>query len=109
MAGIGGIIMGSSTYLWILDHEQVLENPEKWNDWYGGKDCVVMTTRSLPEVPGVRFAQGDVRPVHASLAASGKDVWAAGGGDLVGQLTDHGLVDELWISVTPSTTASSCT
>jgi dihydrofolate reductase len=103
MDGVGGILMGSSTYLWILDHEQVLENPDKWQEWYGGKDTVVMTTRDLPAVPGVRFASGDVRPVHASLLASGKDVWAAGGGDLVGQLTDHGLVDELWVSVAPGT------
>ena len=103
MAGVGGILMGSATYLWILDHEKVLDNPEKWQEWYGGKDCVVMTSRSLPAVPGVRFASGDVRPVHASLAASGKDIWAAGGGGLVGQLTDHGLVDELWVSVAPVT------
>lgn len=103
MAGVGGIIMGSTTYLWILDHEKVLDSPEKWQEWYAGKDCVVMTTRHLPSVPGVRFASGDVRPVHASLTSSGKDVWAAGGGDLVGQLTDAGLVDELWISVAPVT------
>ena len=103
LAGVGGIVMGSSTYLWILDHENVLEKPEKWQEWYGDKDCVVMSSRALPAVPGVRFASGDVRPVHASLVASGKDVWAAGGGDLVGQLTDAGLVDELWISVAPVT------
>lgn len=103
MAGVGGILMGSSTYLWILDHEKVLENPERWTEWYGGKDCVVMTSRELPAVPGVRFASGDVGPVHASLAGSGKDVWAAGGGELVGQLADAGLLDELWVSVAPVT------
>ena len=103
MAEVSGILMGSSTYLWILDHEQVLEHPEKWQEWYGGKDCVVMTTRDLPAVPGVRFASGDVRPVHASLAAGGGNVWAAGGGELVGQLTDAGLLDEIWVSVAPVT------
>lgn len=45
MAGVGGILMGASTYLWILGHEQVVEHPERWEEWYGGKDCVVMTTR----------------------------------------------------------------
>src|SRR4051794_6839548 len=103
LAGVGGILMGSSTYLWILAHERVLESPEKWREWYGGKAWVVMTSRELPAVPGVRFARGDVRPVHASLAASGKDVWAAGGGDLVGQLADAGLLDELWVSIAPVT------
>ena len=105
MEGVGAILMGSSTYLWILDQEKVLDDPAKWEQWYGGRDCVVMTSRSLPAVPGVRFASGDVRPVHASLveSAAGKDIWAAGGGELVGQLTDHGLLDELLLSIAPVT------
>ena len=100
---VGGILMGSSTYTWLLETEKVLEEPTKWRDWYGDRDCVVMTSRSLPAVPGVRFANGDVRPVHASLAASGKDIWAAGGGDLVGQLFDAGLLDELRLTIAPVT------
>src|SRR3954452_13356691 len=105
MAGVGSLLMGSVTYEWVLDHEQVLTTPSKWTDWYGDRPTVVMTSRSLPAVPGVRFASGDVRPVHASLveSAAGKDIWAAGGGELVGQLTDHGLLDELFISVAPVT------
>ena len=50
-------------------------------------------------MPGadIRFARGDVRPVHAAMvdAAGGKNVWLVGGGDLVGQFHDHGLLDEL--------------
>jgi dihydrofolate reductase len=105
LAGVGAILMGSATYLWILEHEQVLASPGKWQEWYGERDCVVMSSRDLPAVPGVRFARGDVRPVHASLVASagGKDVWAAGGGELVGQLSDAGLLDELQVSVAPVT------
>jgi dihydrofolate reductase len=105
MSGIGSVLMGSTTYEWVLDHEKVLETPSKWTDWYGERPAVVMTTRTLPAVPGVRFAQGDIRPVHASLvaAAGGKDIWVVGGGDLVGQLTDHGLLDELLVSVAPVT------
>jgi dihydrofolate reductase len=105
MSGVGALLMGSSTYLWLLEHEQVLQTPSKWQEWYGDRPTVVMTSRTLPEVPGVRFASGDVRPVHASLlaAAEGKDLWAVGGGELVGQLADHGLLDELRVSVAPVT------
>jgi dihydrofolate reductase len=102
---VGALLMGSYTYEWLLRTEKLLDEPTKWQGWYGDRDCVVMTSRSLPGVRGVRFASGDVRPVHASLVASadGKDIWAAGGGDLVGQLADHALLDELRISVAPVT------
>jgi dihydrofolate reductase len=32
-------------------------------------------------------------------AAAGKNVWIVGGGDLVGQFFDHGLLDELIITI----------
>ena len=34
-------------------------------------------------------------------SAGGKDVWVVGGGDLVGQYADAGLLDEISISVMP--------
>ena len=68
----------------------------------------VFTTRSLPKVTGadIRFASGDVRPIHADMtrAANGKNAWVVGGGELVGQFYDHGLLDEIIVqvgSVTP--------
>ena len=30
-------------------------------------------------------------------AADGKDLWVVGGGELVGQFHDAGLLDEVWI------------
>ena len=49
--------------------------------------------------------QGDVAPVHAAMleAAGGKNVWLVGGGDLVGQFADHGLLDEILVGVAPVT------
>ncbi|MDX6265434.1 MAG: hypothetical protein QOD70_174 [Frankiales bacterium] len=107
-AGIGAFLMGSTTYEWVLAHEKVLDDPAKWTSWYGETPAVVMTTRTLPEVAGVRFASGDVRPVHAALVqaagdAGDKDIWVVGGGELAGQLADHGLLDELRLSVAPVT------
>jgi dihydrofolate reductase len=63
----------------------------------------VFTSRDLPTVDGadVRFVRGDVRPVHAAMAAAaaGKNVWIVGGGDLAGRFLDAGLLDELIVQV----------
>jgi dihydrofolate reductase len=67
----------------------------------------VFTHQDLPVVPGVpiTFVQGDVRPVHEEMikAASGHNIWLVGGGDLVGQFVDHGLLDEVILGVAPVT------
>ncbi len=99
---VGAIAMGSTTYEWVVNHERLLESPEKWPysipTW-------VFSRRQLPLVPGadVRLVQGDVAHVHAEMvaAANGKNVWVAGGGDLVGQFFDRGLLDELILTLAP--------
>ncbi|MFC4552539.1 MULTISPECIES: dihydrofolate reductase family protein [Halorussus] len=104
---VGALAMGSTTYEWILEHEDLLENPEEWPY---DVPAWVFSTRELPVVAGadVRFVQGDVAPVHADMveAADGKNVWLVGGGDLVGQFHDRELLDELILSVAPVTLAS---
>jgi dihydrofolate reductase len=104
---IGAMAMGATTYLWVLDHEQLLGEPEKWRGYYGDTPCWVFTHRELPPIPGVdiRFVQDDVLPVHETMcvAAQGKDVWLVGGGDLVGQFADEGLLDEIIVGIAPVT------
>ena len=39
-------------------------------------------------------------------AAAGKDLWIVGGGDLVGQFHDAGLLDEVWLQYAPTTLGS---
>jgi dihydrofolate reductase len=53
------------------------------------------------EGPDIRFVSGDVGPVHEEMvqAAEGKNVWLVGGGDLVGQFQDQGLLDEVIIGM----------
>lgn len=104
---VGALAMGSATYEWVVEHEQLLENPQKWP--YAGP-CWVFSTRDLPAVEGadIRFVSGDVAPVHAEMAAvaaaaGGKNAWIVGGGDLVGQFHDAGLLDELILFVAPVT------
>jgi dihydrofolate reductase len=102
IAEVGAMAMGSTTYEWIAAHTGFLDDPAKWEytipTW-------VFSSRDLPRADGldIRFVRGDVRPVHAEMveAAAGRNVWLVGGGDLVGQFHDHGLLDELILGVAP--------
>ncbi|MFB9660882.1 dihydrofolate reductase family protein [Glycomyces mayteni] len=102
LKGVGAICMGSTTYEWILEHEHLLEHPEKWEY---EQPAWIFTSRDLPAVPGadITFASGGVAAVHAAMtaAAGGKDLWIVGGGDLVGQFFDAGLLDEVRVSLAP--------
>ncbi len=106
-AGVGAFAMGRTTYEWILDHEQLLEQPANWRQMYGEVPCWVFSHRDLPPIPGadLRFVSGEVAPVHEQLAAAADDraIWLVGGGDLVGQFADAGLLDEIIVSVAPVT------
>jgi dihydrofolate reductase len=94
--------MGSSTYEWILKH-MIHAEADHPQPWPYTQPTWVFTTRVLPTVEGadVRFARGDVAPVHAEMAtaAAGKNIWIVGGGDLVGQFYDRGLLDELIVTI----------
>ncbi|MEU4694611.1 dihydrofolate reductase family protein [Actinoplanes sp. NPDC023714] len=106
-AGVGAFAMGSTTYEWILAHEKALDDPEKWLSPYGDTPAWVFTSRDLPAIPGanLHFVRGDVAPVHADMvaAAQGKNIWLVGGGELVGQFADAGLLDEVILGVAPVT------
>jgi dihydrofolate reductase len=106
-AEVGAMAMGATTYEWVLDHDQLLDNPSKWQDYYGSTPCWVFTHRALPPIPGadLRFVQGGVTVVHDEMvrAATGKNVWIVGGGELVGQFADQGRLDEILLGVAPVT------
>jgi dihydrofolate reductase len=106
-AGVGAFAMGATTYEWVLEHDSLLENPAKWQEYYGSVPCWVFTHRELPPIPGaaLTFVSGDIRPVHAAMtaAAGGKNVWVVGGGELAGAFADAGLLDELILGVAPAT------
>ena len=105
ISGVGPMVMGATTYEWVLDHEKVLENPEKWHDFYQDRPCWVFTHRELPPIPGVNltFVSGDVQPVYDEIVAAlpDKNIWLVGGGDLVGQFDDAGHLDEVWLGMRP--------
>lgn len=92
---VGAVAMGSATYEFILG--------EKWG--YEGIPAWVFTHRDLPRVPNadLRFTSEDVEKVHADMvkAAGGKNVWLIGGGKLVAQFAERGLLDEIHLAVMP--------
>jgi dihydrofolate reductase len=107
---IGVLVMGSTTYEWVVNYEQLVEHPDKWTSYYGNRPTFVFSSRTLPQLPGtdIRFVSGEVvEHWHAIAEAAGsRDVWVVGGGDLVGQFDDAGHLDELQVSVAPVTLAS---
>lgn len=99
---VGALAMGSSTYEWMLRH--VIQPPARAGaPWPYAQPCWVFSSRALPAVPGadLRFVRGDVRPVHRAMraAAAGGNLWLVGGGELVGQFHDAGLLDEIIVQV----------
>ena len=103
IAQVGALAMGASTYRWMLEHVVKLEDPARGKPWPYTQPVWVFTHHTQPLVPGadIRFVSGDVRPVHAQMraAAAERNVWIVGGGELVGQFHDAGLLDEIIVQV----------
>lgn len=104
---VGAYVSGSSTYEWVLRHENLIEQPEKWEKFYDQLPWFVFTSRELPVPAGadVRFVSGEPAEHFAAIgtAAGEKNVWLYGGGDLVGQFFEAGLLDRIEVSITPVT------
>jgi dihydrofolate reductase len=111
IGGVGAMAMGATTYEWVLGHEpEMLQSPDKWRSYYADRPCWVFTHRELPRIPEIdlRFVQGDVRTAYDEMVAArpGHNIWVVGGGDLVGQFDDAGLLDEVRVGLTPVTLGS---
>lgn len=101
---IGAIAMGSVTYDWVLDND-TLKDPANPKPWVYEQPTWVFTSRNLRTLPDadIQYVRGDVKAVYAEMqrAAGGKNIWLAGGGELVAQFYDQGLLDELIIGIAP--------
>jgi dihydrofolate reductase len=101
IAQVGAVVMGSSTYRWMLAH--LVDAEGRAAPWPYAQPVWVFSHRELAAFPGadLRFVRGDVRPVHVDMVrvASGKNIWVVGGGDLAGQFHDAGLLDEVIVNV----------
>jgi dihydrofolate reductase len=99
---VGALAMGAATYEWLL-RNLVKQGTAQAQPWPYEQPAWVFTHRSfeIPAGADVRFVSGDVRPVHAAMAkaAAGKNIWIMGGGELVGQFYDAGLLDEMIVQI----------
>ncbi|HEY0966073.1 MAG TPA: dihydrofolate reductase family protein [Opitutaceae bacterium] len=106
MAQVGAVVMGAATYEWLMRNHVKPDSPSP-QPWPYTQPTWVFTHRSLPRVDGadVHFVQGAVGPIHAEMLhhVNGKNIWVVGGGELVGQFCDAGLLDELIVQVTAVT------
>lgn len=106
IADVGALAMGASTYRWMLAHSDEV-TAEVGSPWPYTQPTWVFTHTTLPTIEGadIRFVQGDIRSVHADMAAAAgtKNIWIVGGGDLAGQFHDMGLLDEIIVNVGSAT------
>ena len=50
--GVGAMAMGANTYRWVVDHEDLLHHPERWDGATVTRPCWVFSHGELPQVPG---------------------------------------------------------
>ena len=101
IAGIGAMVMGATTYVWIGDHMR-----STGETWAYDIPCWVFTHREHAQLgDDIRFVAGELREHHPAIAESAgdRDIWVVGGGDLAGQFADLGLLDQVVVSIAPVT------
>ena len=99
VADIGALVMGSSTYEWIVKNQP--------GQWMYTQPSWVLTSRPgiVQDGHPVQTFDGDIAALHAELlaAAGEKDVWVVGGGQTAAQFVAAGLVDEMVVTYAPCT------
>ncbi|WP_029145187.1 dihydrofolate reductase family protein [Microbacterium luticocti] len=111
VSGVTVQVEGSTTYRWLIEHEDLIAHPEKWQKFYGDRKTFVFTTRTdLPVVPGadITFVSGPPADhIDRILTAAGDgDVWVIGGGALAAEFAKIGHLDEIRLSIAPVTLGS---
>lgn len=105
IARVGALAMGASTYEWVLAHLK-----QTGEAWPYEQPSWIFSHHAHASVPGadIRFVQGEVAPVHREMlaAAGDRNIWVVGGGDLVGQFFDAGLLDEIIVTIASVTLGS---
>ncbi|HEY6771519.1 MAG TPA: dihydrofolate reductase family protein [Solirubrobacterales bacterium] len=97
--GIGALVMGSTTYEWVLAHGR---------GWpYTGKPAWVLSSRELvrpeEEEADVRIVDDEVPNLIGEMrdAAGERDIWVVGGGNVASQFADHDLLDRVEVTLVP--------
>lgn len=94
---IDTILMGRRTYEWILEYMgRGAEFP------YQGKECYVFSTTAHTPDSSVVFVQEDISSFIKKIKNQpSKNIWLAGGGELIRSFLKEKLIDEMRITVAP--------
>ncbi|MBL8580975.1 MAG: dihydrofolate reductase [Rhizobiaceae bacterium] len=95
LASVTGIVMGRGSY-------DAARRLEEWA--YGRYPCVVATSRPVENLPAGTVAMAaEPAELLADLRARGADgrIWLFGGGDLVPQFIEAGVLDTIEIGIIP--------
>ncbi|MDP3967985.1 MAG: dihydrofolate reductase family protein [Nocardioides sp.] len=107
LAGVGALLMGSSTYRWVLGHLEATGEPWTYEEptWVLTSKAASGATLRRPDGADVRFVDGDVVAVHAEAAqaAGDRDLWVVGGGGVAAEVAAADLLDEVMVSIAPVT------
>lgn len=111
VSGVTVMVEGSTTYRWVLEHEALLEQPEKWQHFYGDRKTFVFSSQpDLPLVPGaeIEVLNGPVSTHVETIrkAAGSGDIWVVGGGGLAAAFAECGHLDAIQVSIAPVTLGS---
>lgn len=106
-ARVGALVMGRSTYQWILDHPA--EQFANTAGWPYGRPAFVFSHRDLqPAAETVSIVSGSPQEHDEQIAAAAGEgaVWIVGGGGLAAEFARAGLLDEVLVSIAPVTLGS---
>lgn len=103
---VGTIVMGSTTYEWLLKDLDFIDDPQKWADVYGDRPTWVFSSRNLevPEGSPIKVISGAITDALPKISASNpknSDIWIVGGGDLAGQFFEAGALDRIILTMAP--------
>ncbi len=100
LADIDAIVMGSTTYEWLLDQ---FSSPQELTTSYGTRPIWVFSSRDLAvhEGTNVRLINGAVSDVLPQIQNNATDIWVMGGGDLAGQFLDAGALNRIILTMAP--------
>lgn len=109
LAGVSALVMGSTTYEWILREMDLINHPETWRETYGDRPVWVFSSqkRTIPEGLDIRVIDGPVTEMLPRIRESAAgyhpdgDIWIMGGGELAGQFLDAGALDRITFTMAP--------
>ncbi len=91
---IDTIIMGKTTYNWIMENEGVFP--------YKDKDSYVFTRTPSKDIKYVNFINEDIPSFTKKIKEKeGKNIWLLGGSELIANFIKEKLIDEIIITIAP--------